>query len=130
MVAASVENVRSGHRVPTGDPERYLELTVSARDETGAVLAVEQLRVGQVWEWWPVAQKVSDNRLAPGESMTLTLQLPTLERPVTIEASLDHVRISPTNAQYHDLGNYPARRRVDVIQQVVGLSEHRHNVAP
>ena len=130
VIAAAVENVRGGHRVPTGDPERYLELTVSARDATGVVLAVEQLRIGQVWEWWPVARKVSDNRLAPGESMTLSLLLPSLERPVTIEASLDHVRISPANAQYHDLGAYPARRRIDVIQQAVSLSEHRHNVAP
>ena len=111
--------------MPTGDPERYLELTVSARDATGVVIAVEQLRIGQVWEWWPVAQKVSDNRLAPGESMTLSLLLPSLERPVTVEASLDHVRISPTNAQYHDLESHPARRRVDVIQQAVVLSHHK-----
>ena len=34
------------------------------------------------------------------------------EGGLMIEATLEHVRISPENAGYHDLGDYPTRRRV------------------
>lgn len=111
-VGLRVTNARAGHRVPTGDPERYLDVQLVVRDSAGTPLATESARIGQVWEWWPVAKRLSDNRLAPGESTTVTAQVEMPPGGLQIEAWLDHVRISPENAGYHDLGDYPTRRRV------------------
>ena len=67
-VTVRLTNVRAGHMLPTGDPERYLELQLVARNSAGAVVFEGKRTVGQKWEWWPKARKLSDNRLAPGAS--------------------------------------------------------------
>ncbi len=33
------------------------------------------------------------------------------DAPVTVELTVDHYRISPENAGYHDLGDYPTHSR-------------------
>ncbi len=114
-----LENVRAGHMVPTGDPERYLELNLEIHDATGQPVATEQWRLGQQWEWWPVARKLGDNRLAPGEIRRFELAFPPLEGGGSLHLSLDHVRISPENHAHHKLGAYPARRRVQSLDQRV-----------
>ncbi len=118
-ITATLTNARAGHMVPTGDPERYLELTLTARDVGGSVVGTASSRIGQVWEWWPVSRKLSDNRIAPGESSDLLLTLDSADGPLTVTATLDHVRISPENASFHDLGDYPTRRRVQSIEHRV-----------
>ena len=117
---ATLTNVRAGHMLPTGDPERYFELSLTATDPTGTVVGESVLHIGQKWEWWPVAKKVSDNRIAPGEAAVLTLDLPDDATGLTITAQVDHVRISPENASYHDLGDYPTRLTVAVESTTVG----------
>ena len=107
-----LRNARAGHMLPTGDPERYLELVIQARDAAGAVQAETTARIGQQWEWWPTARKLSDNRLAPGEARPVALSVVMPAGGLEIDVALDHVRISPENAGYHDLGDYPTRRRV------------------
>lgn len=114
VVPIHLRHQGAGHRVPTGDPERYLQLEVVATDATGAELARTSHRVGQTWTWWPKAVRTGDNRLSPGEDRVVPL---TFTRrpgggPVTIAATLDHVRISPENAQHHKLDGYPTQRRV------------------
>ena len=115
QMAAIVSNRRAGHRVPTGDPERYLELTLTAVDAEGVERARSELRIGQQWEWWPEARKLSDNRLGPGESHRLTLDLPSAHSGLSVSARLDHVRMRPENASYHNLDGYPTRRLVDLL---------------
>ena len=113
-VSITVTNARAGHLVPTGDPERYLDVGLVALDPTGAPLSAAELRIGQKWEWWPVARRLSDNRLAPGESkvVKMMVEVPDLAGSFAVTGWVDHVRISPENAAYHDLGDYPTRRRV------------------
>ncbi len=113
LVGVYLEHAGAGHRVPTGDPERYLLVTAEAVDAKGTVLARLTHRAGQVWKWWPVAERVSDNRLSPGESRVFPLRFvrPGDGGPVTVRARLEHHRISPENAAHHNLGDYPDHAR-------------------
>ncbi len=99
-------NARAGHRLPTGDPERWVQIDVAFEGADGAVVgAPAQLRIGQVWEWTTPPRKVSDNRLAPREWRTHAAAIPPGTSRVRVTAS-SH-RISKANAEYHGLTDYP-----------------------
>ena len=114
-----LHNARAGHMLPSGDPERYLEVVARATDAGGGVLAEQRWRIGQEWVWWPRAEKKSDNRLAPGEIRSLAADFTMPEGSATVSVRIDHVRISPENHAHHDLGDYPARRTLLVEERVV-----------
>jgi hypothetical protein len=114
-----VQNTRAGHKLPTGDPERHYVLTLRARDATGALLAEETKRIGQVWEWWPEARRLADERIPAGGTVSMPIQWTQGPTPVSVEATVEHVRISDENAAYHDLGSYPRRRVVHEERAVV-----------
>ena len=114
-----LENVRAGHRVPTGDPERFLLLAARAEDATGQVVAGLTWRLGQRWVWWPSARKLHDDRLLPGEARARTLEFVMPEGGATLHLSLDHYRITAENAARHGLQGYPGHRRVLEQQAVV-----------
>lgn len=67
FVTLTVTNQNAGHFLPTGDPEYFITLDFSLEDNVGQVIADTTHRIGQLWEWWPKAKKVSDNRLRPLE---------------------------------------------------------------
>lgn len=102
----------AGHRVPSGDPERFLRLDAEARGPDGAVLARTGYRVGQVWEWWPEARRLSDNRLHAGEDRVVDFTFVMPDAPVSLAVVLEHHRISAANAAHHGLDGYPTHRRV------------------
>ena len=108
----TLTNARAGHMLPSGDPERTLDVRATVRGVGGAPLAVGSWQIGQVWEWWPRARRVSDNRLAAGESRVLSIPFVMPAGAVVAELTVDHVRISDENHAYHALGDYPARRTV------------------
>lgn len=114
-----VENTRAGHKLPTGDPERHYVLTLRARDVTGAVIAEQTERIGQVWEWWPEARRLADARIPAGGAVALALTWPQGPTPVALEASVEHVRISDENAAFHALGDYPRRRTVHTLRATI-----------
>ncbi|MCO6501376.1 MAG: hypothetical protein J5I47_13505 [Vicingus serpentipes] len=62
-----VKNEYAGHRVPTGDPERFFIFNFQLMDEEGKVMAKKKERVGEEWQWYPEAKKLSDNNLNPLE---------------------------------------------------------------
>lgn len=109
---------RAGHRVPSGDPERYLLVEVEVRTATGSI-AGGRMRVGQRWIWWPVAQKLADDRLSPGEERRLQVPFVMPEDGATVYVSLAHYRISPENAAYHGLEGYPTHRVVQELEEPV-----------
>ena len=74
-VALVVENV-TGHRMPSGDPERHVDLELTAHAADGRPLARVWYRLGSRYSWWPSIVLEADTRLAPGETRALRLQIP------------------------------------------------------
>ena len=111
-VPITLETLDSGHRVPSGDPERYYLLEAVAADASGAQIGRMSYRVGQIWTWWPEAERLSDNRMVPGEVRELALYFVQPPGGATVTLELTHYRISPANASYHDLEGYPTNRAV------------------
>ncbi|RMD94440.1 MAG: hypothetical protein D6814_14530, partial [Calditrichaeota bacterium] len=58
-----IRNSRAGHQLPTGDPERFITLTMQFLDRKGSVLKEHTERIGETWEWYPVARKIADNSI-------------------------------------------------------------------
>jgi len=100
-----LRNARSGHLLPTGDPERYILIHTELLDSAGTRLDRQSHRIGQEWVWNPKARKISDNRLKPLESRTLQLVLQTggSRPPARIRVVAENWRMSPENAAYHKL---------------------------
>jgi hypothetical protein len=102
----TLTNERAGHMLPTGDPERWVQVDVSFHSEDGVPVGEpSQYRIGQQWTWHPVPEKVADNRLAPRASRTERLPIPAGAVEARIEAS-SH-RMTDETAAYHGLEDYP-----------------------
>lgn len=129
-VWVSVYNRRAGHRVTSGDPERYLEVTVSALARDGKTLAKSALRIGQTWRWSPVAEKRADNRLLPGERRQLQFDLPLERLPPRLKLVARHVRLTAKNAAYmrHDAKRAEAayRDKIAQIEKFYPFSRYVH----
>lgn len=106
-VALRLTNAGSGHMLPSGDPERWIQVDVRFSDAAGAAVGEAwSTRIGQTWTWYPKPEKTADNRLAPGESRTLEVESPPAATSATVIAT-SH-RMSSENAAYHKLGDdYP-----------------------
>lgn len=122
----SLSNVRAGHRVPTGDPERYLLITTRVRSGTASgpsddapVIAGAVARIGQRWIWWPLARQLDDDRLAAGETRTWNVPFVLPAAGATVDVTVEHYRISPTNAAWHGLRDYPTHRVVQHLERPV-----------
>ncbi len=105
-LALVLTNERAGHLLPTGDPERWVQVDVAFMDASGAPVGEPwQARIGQRWEWWPEPKKLGDDRLAPGQSRTEELVVPGGAVAARVTAS-SH-RMTAEAAGYHDLDDYP-----------------------
>ena len=103
-----LENREAGHLLPTGDPERFITVDVTAKDASGAVLATTSERIGAVFQWTPPIKMLSNNRLEPKESRLLPLELTApASGAVTLEVKASKWRINAENLAWHDLeGKY------------------------
>lgn len=115
-------NANAGHMLPSGDPERFVRLEISAW-ANGGPLAREQFQIGSVYQWSPEVKKLSDNRLKPKEAREGTLKL-TAPRSgsilLTITAS--RFRINEENLAYHDLeGRYVAGQRFATVTATISV---------
>jgi nitrate reductase cytochrome c-type subunit len=104
-----VKNEEAGHNVPTGDPERFIIFSFKLNNESGAVLASKEEYIGEEWEWHPVAKKLSDNNLPPGEARTYNFSYTPLEKEnLTMSVTVTKHRMNAETAEYNKLGdNYP-----------------------
>ena len=113
-------NANAGHRLPTGDPERSVWIQLAAIGPTGDSLARAEHWIEQRYQWSPVVRKLTDNRLAPGESTTVTLHYRVPRGPYRLVARAINSRISDTNADYHRLPpSYPRRSEVVRVERRV-----------
>jgi hypothetical protein len=58
-------NSGAGHKIPTGDPDRYFTISFEVVDATGKVLKHQENTMRRWIVWWPVIVEVYENRLAP-----------------------------------------------------------------
>lgn len=100
-VRVSLHNARAGHRIPTGDPERAIEVQLAIHDAAGAVLATHTERIGQTWQWSPVAMRLDDNRIGVNETRWVVWRYPGNPAAQQVEVKVRHIRLSQENLDYH-----------------------------
>ena len=61
----TLANSGAGHKIPTGDPDRYFTVTFEVLDGNGKILRRQEETMRRWIVWWPVIWEVYENRLAP-----------------------------------------------------------------
>lgn len=108
-----VTNAEAGHTLPTGDVERYLLVTARVVGEAGTIVAERVERFGTRYQWDPEVVKLEDNRLAPRETRTFSLEfIAPAEGPLSLQLEGSNHRISPENMAYHALEGRTVPSRV------------------
>lgn len=104
-----LKNQFAGHRLPTGDPERFYLINLEIVNADGKVLKKSTGRIGEMWEWYPIAKKLSDNNLNIGEERSFKIEYkPTVTEKLYIKATVTKHRMDEKTAEYNKLGkNYP-----------------------
>ena len=107
----TLKNDQAGHNIPTGDPERYIIISFKLMNPDSSIVAEKQYRIGEVWDWYPEAKKVSDNNLKPKEERELLFAYMLTEPgEYVLQKDVWKYRMSEENAKYHHLlGKYPLR---------------------
>jgi len=72
----TITNAGAGHKVPTGDTDRFIILDFYWKDQKGKETLLDSIEFKRQVIWQPVMFVLSDNRLSPGESTQLTLEYP------------------------------------------------------
>ena len=105
----TVKNSFAGHKVPTGDPERFFLITFKVLDANDTIMDKKQFRIGEEWEWYPTAKKLSDNNLNPLEEReyNFVYKVPDKDN-LTLVVEISKHRMTKENAKYLGiLGEYP-----------------------
>ena len=104
-----LKNEFAGHRLPTGDPERFYLISFELKNKKGEILGSKTERIGEEWQWHPVAKKLSDNNLDPGEERAFTFSH-TIEKKekLSLSVKVTKHRMTEETAEYNKLGvEYP-----------------------
>ncbi|MCB0481961.1 MAG: hypothetical protein KDC83_11055 [Flavobacteriales bacterium] len=104
-----VINEFAGHRLPTGDPERFFNSKFTIKNENDSVLLSKTERIGEHWEWYPEAKKMADNNLDPMEERKFTFSYHALEKGrLKLSVVITKHRLNKESADYNGLDeNYP-----------------------
>ena len=84
-VLVSITNSGAGHKVPTGDPDRFIDIEFSWEDESGQTEIVKKITFRRLVVWQPVIFDLTDNRLAAGETFSFNFT-PKMEGKLKIKA--------------------------------------------
>lgn len=71
-VTLTLVNAGAGHKIPTGDPDRFFTVEFLVRNEAGEVLERQSDTMGRWILWQPVILELYDNRLLPLASRVYT----------------------------------------------------------
>lgn len=104
-----VKNEHAGHKVPTGDPERFFLITFELKNEKNEIIATTTDRIGEKWQWYPVVKKLSDNNLGPNEERLYSFTQKSIERGnYELSVKVTKHRMTNKSAEYNGLrSNYP-----------------------
>ena len=102
-------NAGAGHKIPTGDPDRFFTVEFSVEDTGGHVLKEETSTMGRWILWQPAILELYDNRLLPlaSREYQFTYQLPDKAEGLKVK----------TRVQYHivtDKQHEMLQRRYDL----------------
>ncbi len=104
-----VKNEFAGHRVPSGDPERFILIKMELFDEKGKVVNQKIERIGEKWQWYPVAKKLADNNMNPSEVRNYSFAALLKDKSkLKLKIEVTKHRMDEKTAAYNKLGkNYP-----------------------
>lgn len=104
-----VKNEFAGHRVPSGDPERFILIKIELFDEKGKVVNQKIERIGEKWQWYPVAKKLADNNMNPSEVRNYSFAALLKDKSkLKLKIEVTKHRMDEKTAAYNKLGkNYP-----------------------
>jgi hypothetical protein len=96
-------NSGAGHKIPTGDPDRYFTITFEVVDAAGKILKRQEDTMRRWIVWWPVIVEVHENRLTPQASRDYHFQyrLPKNPEGLKLRASVQYHIL--TESQYKRL---------------------------
>ncbi len=105
--AVVVTNDRAGHTMPTGDPERHIDV-VAVSTAGGAVVSRAWTRIGSRYQWWPETKRLADTRIAPGARRLLRVEAPVGS---TLEVTAHKYRMYQEAWDHHELEGKSVRGR-------------------
>jgi len=95
-------NAGAGHKIPTGDPDRYFLTTFTERDEKGRVVRQKRHKISRWIVWKPIIVEVYENRIPPLGEREYTYAV-TARKGHTLEVTVS----------YHILTRSQKRRLID-----------------
>lgn len=103
-----VKNEFAGHRVPSGDPERFILINFEVFDDKNTLISSKKYRIGEEWQWYPEAKKLSDNNMNPGEERIYNFNSKLKKGHYKLKIKATKHRLNEESAKYNKLGkNYP-----------------------
>lgn len=109
-----ITNTGAGHKAPTGDPDRFIILDFIWIDKTGQETVLESIEFKRRIIWQPIMFVWSDNRLSPGQSMTLSLTAPNAPGSLYVNGSY-HVMtdssLTRLKEKFELVNEWPIHRR-------------------
>jgi hypothetical protein len=85
-------NAGAGHKLPTGDPDRYFTVEFRVVDQTGRVVKEQADSMGRWIMWQPVIVDLYDNRLPPlaSRDYRFSYQLPDSVEGLQLQAKVKY----------------------------------------
>jgi len=81
----SIKNAGAGHKVPTGDSDRFIDLKFYWQVPGQEIKMLESITFKRQMIWQPIIMEWSDNRLAPGQVLNLSWDLPSEEGQLSVD---------------------------------------------
>ncbi|MFZ1864747.1 MAG: multiheme c-type cytochrome [Polyangiales bacterium] len=117
-IAVVVANDRAGHDVPTGDPERHVDVEVTVR-RARKIVGRRWTRIGSRYQWWPDVKLLADTRIPPGQKRVLIVAVPS---GGTVEVAATKARMHKAAFEYHHLEGQYVRAR-EFFRETVNVAD-------
>jgi hypothetical protein len=96
-----LKNGGAGHKLPTGDPDRYITVEFTLMNDKGKIVQQSSKTIGRWLIWKPVIFEYYDNRLEPLEERTFSFSYwtPTNGERLMLEAKVTYHIMTPSAHQ-------------------------------
>lgn len=97
----TLTNSGAGHKLPTGDPDRYFTIEFNVTDHEGKMIKHSSKTIGRWLIWKPVIFEYYDNRLAPLEKrdFPFSYSVPSGGKKLTLETKVTYHIMTPRARQ-------------------------------